>query len=231
MQAGKNIQASAIFSDYSKAHPYRCIGGNGLRGYVSVFNHSGHFAIVGRQGALCGCLNIEDGEFYATEHAVVVNSYEIISPFFLYYFLTALNLNQYATATAQPGLAVSNVIEVLIPLPPKEEQERIIASFDVLFPLVKRYENADAELQKINKALKDNLRASILQEAIQGRLVPQIASEGTAEELLTEIRTEKMRLVKEGKLKKSVLANESRIFRGEDNRYYRKLVYKKETPS
>ena len=223
MQAGKNIQASAIFPDYSKAHPYRCVGGNGLRGYVSVFNYSGHFAIVGRQGALCGCLNIEDGEFYATEHAVVVNSYEIISPVFLYYFLSALNLNQYATATAQPGLAVSNVIEVLIPLPPKEEQERIITSFDVLYPLMKRYENAHSELRKINEALKDNLRTSILQEAIQGRLVSQIESEGTAEELLEEIRAEKKRLVKESKLKKSALANESHIFRGEDNRYYEQI--------
>ena len=223
MQAGKNIQASAIFPDYSKAHPYRCVGGNGLRGYVSVFNYSGHFAIVGRQGALCDCLNIEDGEFYATEHAVVVNSYGIISPVFLYYFLSALNLNQYATATAQPGLAVSNVIEVLIPLPPKEEQERIITSFDVLYPLMKRYENAHSELRKINEALKDNLRASILQEAIQGRLVSQIESEGTAEELLEEIRAEKKRLVKERKLKKSALANESRIFRGEDNRYYENI--------
>ncbi|WP_336535027.1 restriction endonuclease subunit S, partial [Bacteroides acidifaciens] len=122
MQAGKNISASEIYDKKSVLHPYRCVGGNGLRGFTNTFNAEGHFAIIGRQGALCGCLNIESGKFYATEHAVVVNGFGIIPSLFIYYFFTALNLNQYATATAQPGLAVSNIVEVFIPLPPLPEQ-------------------------------------------------------------------------------------------------------------
>ena len=150
MQAGKNISASKIYDEKSVLHPYRCVGGNGLRGFTNIFNTEGHFAIVGRQGALCGCLNIESGKFYATEHAVVVNSYNIISSLFIYHFFTALNLNQYATATAQPGLAVSNIMEVFIPLPPLSEQHRIVSKIEELLPLVKTYERAQNGLNTLN---------------------------------------------------------------------------------
>ena len=222
MQAGKNISASEIYDKKSVLHPYRCVGGNGLRGFTNTFNAEGHFAIIGRQGALCGCLNIESGKFYATEHAVVVNGFGIIPSLFIYYFFTALNLNQYATATAQPGLAVSNIVEVFIPLPPLPEQLRIVSKIEKLLPLVKTYEQAQNGLNELNASLNEQLRKSILQEAIQGKLVPQIAEEGTAEKLLTEIREEKERLIKEGKLKKSALTD-SIIFKGDDNKYYEQI--------
>ena len=222
MQAGKNISASEIYDEKSVLHPYRCVGGNGLRGFTNTFNAEGHFAIIGRQGALCGCLNIESGKFYATEHAVVVNGFGIISSLFIYYFFTALNLNQYATATAQPGLAVSNIAEVFIPLPPLPEQLRIVSKIEKLLPLVKTYKQAQNELNTLNATLNEQLRKSILQEAIQGKLVPQIAEEGTAEKLLAEIRKEKESLVKEGKLKKSALSD-SIIYKGADNKYFEKI--------
>ena len=222
MQAGKNISASEIYDEKSVLHPYRCVGGNGLRGFTNTFNAEGHFAIIGRQGALCGCLNIESGKFYATEHAVVVNGFGIISSLFIYYFFTALNLNQYATATAQPGLAVSNIAEVFIPLPPLPEQLRIVSKIEKLLPLVKTYKQAQNELNTLNATLNEQLRKSILQEAIQGKLVPQIAEEGTAEKLLAEIRKEKESLVKEGKLKKSALSD-SIIYKGADNKYYEQI--------
>ena len=221
MQAGKNISASKIFSDKSVSHPYRCVGGNGLRGYTENFNTYGHYSIVGRQGALCGCVNIEEGRFYATEHAVVVDTYNILSPLFMYYFLTALNLNKYATATAQPGLAVSNVLEVMCPLPPHNEGERIIKKLSQLIPLIENYNVIQEKQNTLNSSINEQLKKSILQEAIQGKLVPQIASEGTAQELLEQINVEKLKLVKEGKLKKSAL-NDSIIFRGDDNKYYEK---------
>ena len=222
MQAGKNISASEIYDEKSVLHPYRCVGGNGLRGFTNTFNAEGHFAIIGRQGALCGCLNIESGKFYATEHAVVVNGFGIIPSLFIYYFFTALNLNQYATATAQPGLAVSNIAEVFIPLPPLPEQLRIVSKIEKLLPLVKTYKQAQNELNTLNATLNEQLRKSILQEAIQGKLVPQIAEEGTAEKLLAEIRKEKESLVKEGKLKKSALSD-SIIYKGADNKYYEQV--------
>ena len=222
MQAGKNISANKIFSDKSDSHPYRCVGGNGLRGYTENFNSHGHYSIIGRQGALCGCVNIEKGKFYATEHAVVVDTYEIISSLFMYYFLTALNLNKYATATAQPGLAVSNVLEVMCPLPPLNEGERIIEKLSLLIPLIENYNVIQEKQDILNDSIKEQLKKSILQEAIQGKLVPQIAEEGTAQELLEQIKAEKQKLVKEGKLKKSAL-NDSVVFRGDDNKYYEQI--------
>ena len=222
MQAGKNISANKIFSDSSVSHPYRCVGGNGLRGYTEDFNTNGHYSIVGRQGALCGCVNIEKGKFYATEHAVVVDTYEILSPLFMYYFLIALNLNKYATATAQPGLAVSNVLEVMCPLPPLNEGERIIKQLTKLIPLVENYNAIQKKQNLLNNSIKERLKKSILQQAIQGKLVPQLAEEGTAQELLEQIKAEKQKLVKDGKLKKSVL-NDSVIYKGDDNRYWEKV--------
>ena len=222
MQAGKNISASEIYDKKSVLHPYRCVGGNGLRGFTNTFNAEGHFAIIGRQGALCGCLNIESGKFYATEHAVVVNGFGIISSLFIYYFFTALNLNQYATATAQPGLAVSNIVEVFIPLPPLPEQLRIVSKIEKLLPLVKTYEQAQNGLNELNASLNEQLRKSILQEAIQGKLVPQCSDEGTAQELLEQIKLEKQKLIKDGKLKKSALTD-SVIFKGHDNKYYEQV--------
>ena len=222
MQAGKNISASEIYDEKSVLHPYRCVGGNGLRGFTNTFNAEGHFAIIGRQGALCGCLNIESGKFYATEHAVVVNGFGIIPSLFIYYFFTALNLNQYATATAQPGLAVSNIVEVFIPLPPLPEQLRIVSKIEKLLPLVKTYEQAQNGLNELNASLNEQLRKSILQEAIQGKLVPQCSDEGTAQELLEQIKLEKQKLIKDGKLKKSALTD-SVIFKGDDNKYYEQV--------
>ena len=222
MQAGKNISANKIFSDKSDSHPYRCVGGNGLRGYTENFNSHGHYSIIGRQGALCGCVNIEKGKFYATEHAVVVDTYEILSSLFMYYFLTALNLNKYATATAQPGLAVSNVLEVMCPLPPLNEGERIIEKLSLLIPLIENYNVIQEKQNILNDSIKEQLKKSVLQEAIQGKLVPQIAEEGTTQEQLEQIKIEKQKLVKEGKLKKSAL-NDSVIFRGDDNKYYEQI--------
>ena len=131
LQAGKNIQASDI-SDVSTGSDYPCYGGNGIRGYVPFSNHTGDYPIIGRQGALCGCINRATGTFYATEHAVCVDTFANTDVAWACYFLTALNLNQYATATAQPGLAVSNINHVLIPVPPLAEQKQIVAKIEEL---------------------------------------------------------------------------------------------------
>ena len=136
LQAGKNIQAAEIHEN-PFAESYPCYGGNGIRGYVASSNRTGDYPIIGRQGALCGNINRATGEFYATEHAVCVETYSQISVAWACLFLTALNLNQYATATAQPGLAVANINEVYIPLPPLAEQHRIVHRIEELLPLVK----------------------------------------------------------------------------------------------
>ena len=133
LQAGKNITSKDIYTEKSEEHKYPCFGGNGVRGYVSISNKIGEYPIIGRQGALCGNVNLACGSFYATEHAVVVERYCDTDLMWVYYTLIALNLNQYATATAQPGLAVNVINDVAIPLPPPHEQQRISKSIKILF--------------------------------------------------------------------------------------------------
>ena len=124
-----------------------------------------------------------------------------------------------ATGTATPIINRGNWETLLFPLPPINEQERIVANITELTHFLGIYSNKQEELNKLNSNMYQRLKKAILQEAIQGKLVPQIAEEGTAQELLEQIKTEKQKLVKEGKLKKSAL-NDSVIFRGDDNKYY-----------
>ena len=108
---------------------------------------------------------------------------------------------------------------VLVPVPPLSEQNRLVERYNLLLSLIAKYESEADKLNCLNLNIYDKLKKTVLQEAIQGKLVPQIAEEGTAQKLLEQIKTEKQKLVKEGKLKKSAL-NGSVIFRGDDNKYY-----------
>ena len=121
-----------------------------------------------------------------------------------------------------PSINNCHIEDFLYPLPPLTEQHRIVAKVEELLPFVENYACAQNKLNKLNTEINDKLKKSILQEAIQGRLVPQIAEEGTVQELFEQIKQEKARLVKEGKLKKSVLSD-SNIFRGDDNKYWERL--------
>ena len=121
-----------------------------------------------------------------------------------------------------PRVSTETMTSLLVPLPPISEQFRIAKKTKVLMPYIDGYGKTQEKLNKLNEELSDSIRKSILQEAIQGKLVSQQPEEGTAEELLTEIRKEKELLVKEGKLKKSAL-NDSAIFKGDDNKYWEKL--------
>ena len=130
---------------------------------------------------------------------------------------------QYETGTANQGnLGATNIMNTLIPLPPVTEQFRIVRRLEEVHTYVFQYDKAQHELDILNSDIKNTIKKSIVQEAIQGKLVPQIAEEGTAQELLGQIKTEKQKLVKEGKLKKSAL-NDSVIFRGDDNKYYEQI--------
>ena len=201
LQAGKNISANQIAENVEEGL-YPCFGGNGVRGYVPLFNREGYYPIIGRQGALCGNINLANGQFYATEHAVCVETFANTNVLWCCYFLTALNLNQYATATAQPGLAVANINEVLIPLPPLSEQHRIVAKIEELLPYIERYGKAEEHLTALNTTFPEALKKSILQEAVQGKLVPQNPDDEPASVLLERIRAEKQALIKAGKIRK-----------------------------
>ena len=118
-----------------------------------------------------------------------------------------------------PGISREHILNLLIPLPPTNEQYEIDKKLQEILPFIDRYAKSQEALDKLNVELLGNLKKSILQEAVQGRLVQQIAEEGTGEELLEQIKLEKQQLIKEGKLKKSALTD-SVIFRGDDNKYY-----------
>lgn len=126
-----------------------------------------------------------------------------------------------ATGTATPIINRGNWETLLFPLPPINEQERIVANITELTHFLGIYSNKQEELNKLNSNMYQRLKKAILQEAIQGKLVPQIAEEGTAQDLLKQIKEEKLKLVKEGKLKKSAL-KDSVIFKGDDNKYWEK---------
>ena len=127
-----------------------------------------------------------------------------------------------AGSRKDPNINQLIIKHCLLPIPPQEEQLRIVTKLNQLYPYIYQYGNSQNRLNQINKEIWHSLKKSILQEAIQGKLVSQIAEEGTAQELLEQIRQEKLQLVKEGKLKKSALTD-SIIFRGDDNKYYEQV--------
>ena len=124
-------------------------------------------------------------------------------------------------ATAQPNCNGKTLAKMLLPIPPTKEQDRIVKKLTQLSSFLDNYGLCQDRLNLLNEEIKEQLKKSILQEAIQGKLVPQLAEEGTAQDLLEQIKKEKLNLVKEGKLKKSALAT-SVIFRGDDNKYWEK---------
>ena len=186
LQAGKNITAKDISAKQDTAHCYPCYGGNGLRGYVGSYNKEGHFPLIGRQGALCGNVNEANGKFYATEHAVVVDTYCKTNIPWVINTLLYLNLNQYATSTAQPGLSVSTINEVMIPVPPLKEQQRISQSIENWFALIDQIGHSKAELQITIKQAK----SKILDLAIHGKLVSQDPNDEPAIELMKRINSD-----------------------------------------
>lgn len=127
-----------------------------------------------------------------------------------------------AGSRKDPNINQLIIKHCLLPIPPQKEQVRIVENLRLLNPHIARFGECQIKLEHINKEISDLLKKSILQEAIQGKLVPQIAEEGTAQELLEQIKAEKQKLIKEGKLKKSALAT-SVIFHGDDNKYYEQV--------
>ena len=159
-----------------------------------------------------------------TENAVKLTNIPINKYFLLYYVRSEYAQSQFRDNTkqvGQPKLAIFRIASTLVPIPPFAEQTKIVSKIEYTLHFVNHFSNLQEQLQDIDTDIYRDLKKSILQEAIQGKLVPQIAEEGTAKELLEQIRAEKQKLVKEGKLKKSAL-DSSVIFRGDDNKYWEK---------
>ena len=151
LKAGKFVSANDISPEYNKGL-YPCFGGNGIRGYVADYTHDGEFPLIGRQGALCGNVNLASGKFHATEHAVVVQPKTEMNVHWLYYALNAMNLGQYATGAAQPGLAVSKLETLSIEIPNISEQNKIAQTLYKVEQLVNFRKQQLAKLDELVKA-------------------------------------------------------------------------------
>lgn len=133
MRAGQFVSATSLSKFSHGDYKVPCFGGNGIRGYLDHKSHTGGYLLIGRQGALCGNVHRIGGDFYATEHAVAAKPRDGVNLDWLFHLLTKMNLNQYATKSAQPGLSVDRISRVLLPLPSVAEQEKtaeILDSFD-----------------------------------------------------------------------------------------------------
>lgn len=151
LKAGKFVSANDISPEYNKGL-YPCFGGNGIRGYVADYTHDGEFPLIGRQGALCGNVNLASGKFHATEHAVVVQPKIEMNVHWLYYALNAMNLGQYATGAAQPGLAVSKLETLSIEIPNISEQNKIAQTLYKVEQLVNFRKQQLVKLDELVKA-------------------------------------------------------------------------------
>ncbi len=131
---------------------------------------------------------------------------DMLCPEYLYYFMQThlywTQLRNGTIATAQPNCNGQTLSKMILPLPPLAEQKRIVAKIEELLPLVDRYAVAYEKLEQVNAKFPDDMKKSILQYAIQGKLVEQRAEEGTGEELYQQIQAEKQRLIAEKKIKK-----------------------------
>ncbi len=147
LKAGKNIKAELI-STVSNENTYPCFGGNGIRGFVLSYSHNGEFPIIGRQGALCGCVTWAKGKFYATEHALVVTGKKDVSQRFLFHLFQHADLNQFKTQGAQPGLSVEKLNRISFNIPKMSEQQRIVSILDTFEASIA---NLEAQLEKRQK--------------------------------------------------------------------------------
>ena len=160
------------------------------------------FTIVATLGRSCV---YEGGYNICFQRSVAVIT-TLIYNYYLKYALDSGFVQQFmvvnATGTAQKGFYLNQVDKLLIPLPPLDEQKRIVEKIEELLPLVERYEKAWARLEELNKKFPLDMQKAILGQAIQGKLVEQRAEEGTGQELFEAIQNEKQQLIEEGKLKK-----------------------------
>ena len=163
----------------------------------------------------------------ADSHVTVIRLFKpFVSPLFFYFYFVSPTVQSVIEdksdgSTKQKELSTTTVCNYLVPIPPRNEQTRIISKVTSLLPVIEKYGTQQEKLENLNRTINEQIKKSVLQEAIQGKLVPQIAEEGTAQKLLEQIKAEKQKLVNEGKLKKSAL-NDSVIFRGDDNKYWEK---------
>ena len=206
-------------------------GASGIIDKVDSFLFDRPLLLIGEDGA--NLINrstpiafIAKGKFWVNNHAHVLDYYNHTLMEYVCIFINAISLTDYVTGTAQPKMNQEKMNSIMVALPPQAEQKRIVEKIEELMPLVEEYGKAQSRLDELNSSLGDNLRKSVLQYAIQGKLVHQNSEDEPTSVLLNHIRNEKARLISEGKIKRD--KNESVIYRTNNGRYI-ELMGKAET--
>ena len=188
-------------------------GGNGITGYHTEANVFEETVVIGRVGFYCGSVHVTPSKAWVTDNAFITDyPKNDINREFLVYCLKFLDLGKSHNATAQPVVSGKKIYPLLFPLPPLAEQKRIVAKLEQVLPLAEEYGTAQEQLDKLNRELPEALKKSILQQAIQGKLVPQNPKDEPAQKLLELIKAARSEdsLPKGTKSKKS--APTSRIY-------------------
>lgn len=178
-------------------------GGNGITGYHNEALVNKETVVIGRVGFYCGSVHLTPKEAWVTDNAFITTFPDkSIDTKYLIYILRHMNLGKSHNATAQPVVSGKKIYPLLFPLPPLEEQHRIVAKIEEILPYIDQYDKAYTKLETFNKKIPEDMKKSILQMAMQGKLVEQLPEEGTADELYEQIVAEKAQLIKDGKIKK-----------------------------
>ena len=203
---------------------YDYYGASGVIDKVDKYLFDKDLLLIGEDGA--NLINrsspiafIATGKYWVNNHAHVLDCIDNVFMRYICLYINSISLVEYVTGTAQPKMNQEKMNSILVLIPPYKEQIRILEKVEDVLPTIKHYGASQSRLDVLNKELYTNLRKSVLQEAIQGRLVSQDPNDEPASILLQRIKDEKLRLVKEGKLKKKDVID-STIFRGDDNKYY-----------
>ena len=186
---------------------YDYYGASGVIDKVDKYLFNTPLLLIGEDGANLLLRSkpiafIAKGKYWVNNHAHVLDTVGGLSMEYICTYINAINLSPYVTGTAQPKMNQEKMNSILVPLPPLAEQCRIVTKIKELLPYIEQYEQAETKLAKLNADFPEALKKSILQEAVQGRLVPQNSDDEPASVLLEHIRAEKQALIKAGKIKK-----------------------------
>ena len=212
LSSGKSLKVRQLTSE----EEFPVYGGNGINGTHSDYNVDSDTIIIGRVGFYCGNVYKTSSKAWVTDNALIaaIKEKSIFDIDFLVAVLKYLDLGKTSVSTAQPVVSGKGILPLIVPVPPKIEQNRILKSYIQIMPVLDLIENNKEEVLSLISMTK----SKILDLAIRGKLVPQDPDDEPASVLLERIRAEKEELIKAGKIKRD--KKESVIFRGEDNSYY-----------
>ena len=215
LSSGKSLKVRQLTSE----EEFPVYGGNGINGTHSDYNVDSETIIIGRVGYYCGSVYKTSSKAWVTDNALIatIKEQNVFDIDFLVAILKYLDLGKTSVSTAQPVVSGKGILPLIVPVPPKDEQNRINKSYSEIMPVIALIENDKEEVL----ALVSKTKSKILDLAIRGQLVPQDPNDEPASVLLERIRAEKEELIKQGKIKRD--KKESIIFKGEDNSYYEKI--------